>query len=193
MTREDWLAGMAAAMIRNDRIRGVSRYAGVPVVLPSFPGRSTRSVLLGDIAQQEGNGAPVLLVSPLIATSLEVSIVLHWLLVRRTYGLYDTNRMTSIHNSEVMEMAGYVAPFKACVPSERLIDDITAVVNAYVNGAGEYPSQEVALVRRATQTTRLLKVVCSNHREPYILRMSQKQYDRGAPQCGVCAAYMTLA
>jgi hypothetical protein len=192
-TREEWLR-LAADEIRNDpAMYYVSAYSPVPTILPSFPGRSSRSVLLGDIAHTEETGAPVLLVSPLISSSLEVTIVLYWLLVRRGQGMTDARQLTGRYNGQILEAAGFQAPFKQCVPTERLIDRVSAVVDRVVLAHGEYPSQDVRLAPRATQSTRLLKVACNGHRDPYILRMSQKQFDRGAPACGVCNAAMILA
>lgn len=194
MTREEWLAELVEEL-RRDRTFGQTGCM-VVTVLPSFPARSARSVLLGDIAQQEGDRQPVLLVSPLIATSLEVALVTYWLLVRRYNALYDRNRLASERAGRLMGYAGFTFPFKQCVPTEHLIDRMGALVDRLVNRIGEYPSSEVALARRPTQGTRLLKVSCSGleyGHDDYILRMSAAQYDRGAPHCGVCGSRMSLA
>lgn len=193
-TREEWLRHMDDALqgARNLSHGRVYNYRTNPV-LPSFPGRSTRSVLLGDIAIQESDQSHVLLVSPLISSSLEVAIVLYWLRVRQAYGFTDAQRLNSARAGRTMEWAGFNAPYRQCVPTEELIDRIAPVVESVVNTHEEYPSQDVALARRATQTTRLLKVVCPlPHAGDYLLRMSQKQYDRGAPQCGICGQRMTV-
>jgi hypothetical protein len=191
-TREEWLRKIDQEMRADNRLSWGRVYsAPYNPILPSFPARSTRTVLLGDLAQQE-DGTTVLLVSPLISSSLEIALVLHWLRVRQRNYFHDARKLTTRHAADVMGMAGYVAPFKSCVPSEALIDRIDYVVNRVVDRIGEYPSEDVRLVTRATQTTRLLKVACTNHFDDYILRMSQKQYDRGAPRCGVCSALMSL-
>ena len=43
------------------------------------------------------------------------------------------------------------------------------------------------------QTTRMLKAECPcDEADPYIVRITRKQYDRGAPKCGLCGGEMAL-
>lgn len=191
MTREEWLEILALAMQDDRNLIYVSRYNTLPKVLSSFPSRSTRRVVLGDFARQT-DGTRLALVSPLLSSSLEVACVVYWLLVRSNYYMWDARTLTNRGNSETLQNAGFNMPFNQCIPTERLLDTLEACVNAYVARVGEYPAADVNPEARRTQSTRLLKVVCHNIHEPYILRMSASQFERGAPKCGVCGYDMTL-
>lgn len=67
---------------------------------------------------------------------------------------------------------------------------------AYVllEGLGAYPHAAVTLPPVATQSTRLLKAVCDGNGEhaAFIVRLSARTFDMGAPLCGVCHAAMEL-
>jgi hypothetical protein len=195
MNREEWLSHLVDT-IKADRTLGtwVRNYNSVNA-LASFPARPGRKPKVGDLVR-DADGTDVLLVSPLISSSLEVAVVTYWLMVRRAYRLRDTRQCTTQRGSAALSMAGFNRPFDRCVPTERLLDAIGPLVETLVDAYGEYPSAEVNVATRPTQSTRLLKVMCDGNAFPhddYILRMSQAQYDRGAPGCGVCSALMTLA
>jgi hypothetical protein len=53
-----------------------------------------------------------------------------------------------------------------------------------VSGMPAYPHAAVTIPDHVKQTTRLVKVTCPIHSD-YIVRMSAKAFDRGAPLCGV--------
>lgn len=42
------------------------------------------------------------------------------------------------------------------------------------------------------QTTRMLKATCGCDPDPYILRLTRKQAERGMPRCGLCSEVMVL-
>ena len=101
-----------------------------------------------------------------------------------------------------MTAIGWTDPAHAIVPNDAIIARVQRAVDATVSELGTYPHEYVDVVATAVQTTRLLKVVCTGPttgpigaHDPYILRMSASQYDRGAPFCGIdgCAMPMRLS
>jgi len=188
MTREEWLLLLQEYMRTDARLYHASRYGTTLKLLSSFPSRATRHVQVGDLVR-DADGSTLGLVSPLLSSSLEVATVVYWLIVRRDY---VTGGLTSRRAADSLAGAGFNAPFTRCVPTEELIDRLASCVETVVANYGEYPAADVNLTTRPTQSTRLLKVMCNNIHEPYIVRMSASQFDRGAPMCGVCRSYMYL-
>lgn len=200
-TREEWLEYATNALeARANEHGSLTRWGRgfrSRKAIASFPGRNYRATVLGDIASQT-DGTLLLMVSPLISDALEVLIVLHWLRVRSAYDLEERSRLTTHVAARVLSAAGFNTPFKSVVPTEALIEELAPIAERLVQAFGEYPARDVEPARRATQSTRLLKVHCTGPetgtRHPeYVLRMSASQFDRGAPYCGVCTLRMTLA
>lgn len=77
----------------------------------------------------------------------------------------------------------------ATVPSAGLAETLDVIVS----DIGEYPhaALNVAIGAPKTQTTRMLKVECVPCE--YVVRLSRKVLDMGAPLCGVCEERMTEA
>lgn len=198
-TREEWMSGAHTYMRCNARSHMLTLYSyytpDASRWLPSFPSRSTRTVMVGDVAVQTDN-TRLGLVSPLISSSLEVMCVVYWLAIRMDNRLEGKRSMATRRAETIMTRAGFSAPFTQCVPSERTITAMSAMMEAYVSTAGEYPAEYVELRPERTQGTRQRKVYCGNNHDDglgqYIVRMSASQYERGAPDCGVCGNMMEM-
>ena len=192
MNREEWLSEAQNELRASTLTTPFNRIT----LLPSFPARPGRKVKVGELITDDDLNV-IGLVSPLLADSLEVMTVAYWLLNRRRLGRMSDRSLTTNNGQNYMRMYGWTAPYTACLPSERLIDILAECTARLVRRIGEYPAAEVNLPTRRTQTTRLLKVECSgaamHPHDPYILRMSQSQADRGLPHCGVCSITMSLA
>lgn len=183
-TREAWLANIAHQL---------DPYAAV-TFLPSYPRRNARKVVLGELVNDRTRGT-LGLVSPVLSDSLEVGLVVAYLTTRRAHNGGTAPRMTA-RCASAMTAIGWADPSRSIVPNDAIITRVGRAVDATVAELGAYPHEYVDITPTAVQTTRLLKVVCSgessNAHDPYILRMSGGQFDRGRPGCGVCGLGMTL-
>lgn len=189
MNREQWLNAFA---------HRVGYSSGSVYMLPSFPSRAGRRVRLGDMTRDE-TGRYVLSVSPYLSQSAEVAVVAYWLLVRAGQSPRQRDlRRPNANERHALERAGFAAPFDAVVPTEALLTRLQATLDAHIAELGEYPAEQINPASRATvQSTRMLKAECNGgvgtEHDPYILRISMSQADRGMPYCGVCQSRMALA
>jgi hypothetical protein len=110
---------------------------------------------------------------------------------------------------------GLTGPMTATVAGDDLKADLTRLVSWRL---GTYPHGALASTGRIVrtgpdglpipglpgvpgggashpkQTTRMLKAECPcDEADPYIVRITRKQFDRGAPKCGLCGESMSLA
>jgi hypothetical protein len=140
------------------------------------------------------------LVSPALSDSLEVGIVVRYLLDRRSFNGVAP-RLTA-NASAAMTRRGWQDPAKGIVPTDALIDVVSGDVTDVCTRLGNYPHEYVDIAPVATQSTRLLKVACDtphhqivSPRNPtgtYHVRMSQSMFDASAPLCGMCGSRMSL-
>ena len=71
--------------------------------------------------------------------------------------------------------------------------DLTAYIKEHVKVIGEYPHASLTKPSdEKKQSTRQLKMVCSNDHPEYIARISRKTLDIAAPLCGLCHQEMVL-
>lgn len=184
MNREEWLDKFSRNCV------------SYPInMLPSFPRRNARKIVLGELVMDD-NGRALGLVNPTLSDSVEVAIVALYLSDRfRVNGVGARLTATACR---WLTMKGWqdVASGKI-IPSEDLIALAEEKVRWMEDaGFGAYPHALVPVQARRTQTTRLLKVACTGNtmraHEEYIVRMSAAQFDRGAPMCGVCGSRMSL-
>lgn len=201
MNREEWL-GMAARTIVDAMLPAHSsadwfQDASFSV---GFPQRRTRrGRLMWDHAVTE-EGRVHVFVSPLVDNSvLAMSVLLHAIVNIYNQQLPPVMRRRYRGVDATLHTLGFAAPYDRVVPTQRLLEKIGEVLE----GVPDYPHEAVAVAtrQRATQPTRLLKLQCDgflvetlgdSRHEPYIIRISRAQYDRGKPGCGVCRMPMLL-
>lgn len=186
MTREEWLTYLVPAIDAPSNL----------TLLPSFPRRNARRVVLGELVR-DAQTQPVGLVNPTLADSVEVVVVALYL--RDRLRVNGTGERLTAHACRWLTMRGWQdAASGRIIPNDDLITAAEGHARRMTEAHGAYPHALVEIPRRATQSTRLLKVECTGGRsgrahDPYILRMSAAQFERGAPGCGVCLDAMHLA
>ena len=197
-TREEWLIGCVGYVQRHRDFRSRHALTGrrIPTLLSSFPAKARRKPTVGELVRDD-EGNTLALVSPVLSSSLEVTVVAWWLTARYQQGLIDPRTLTTRRGSDRLTRAGFRAPFTSCVPTDDLVSSLESLVTNWVDSWGEYPAADVNLPTRATQTTRMLKYVCNgggfNDHADYIVRISQSQVQRGRPGCGICGREMHAA
>lgn len=211
-TREAWLVEAS------EQIGEVlSDLSGLPLppvkVSVGWPGgRSTASVI-GQCWHKSAakDGHAHIFISPVLDDAPRVLDVLAHELVHA----FDEN--TSGHKGRFAQWAkalGLTGKMTATVASEDLAQDLKALVR---DRLGAYPHGALGAGRLAggapgaptpggpshgpggrqshpKQSTRMLKAECAcDEDDPYILRITRKQAERGLPGCGLCGKPMALA
>jgi len=197
VNREEWLC--EAAKTLSARRFGIA-YHGIESYKFSvgFPNRKLRKGhRMWDYATTD-EGIVHIYISPLVDNSvLALATVLHAVFTVSNLGTGRRNRMWLERN---LVDVGFEQPFTQVVPGEPLMERLGAITDL-----PPYPNEAVVLAQSRTQANRQLKVVCRGggvatstehpyllpRHEAYIVRLSQKQLDRGAPLCGVCQSRMT--
>ena len=171
MNREEWLAGLVVALL--------GHHAGV-VALPSFPAATSRNGRVCDLAT-DGDGRVLALVSPHLADSAEVGIVLAYLLERRAVA--GVSRRLSHRQAARLGERGWRVDGWKVDPVPESAADYLARIDAYVARVGDYPAAPVAPSALTRQGTRMLALSCPEHRVVRV-RATRAQIDAGAPLCG---------
>ena len=169
MNREQWLAGLASRMTNGEPV----------AVLPSYPAQRARSGRVADIGRDE-DGRTVLLVSPLLADSAEVAVVLAYLIDR--VRIVGTGRLTEIR-STVLANRGWVVDGWTVNPTNERAEVIFRQVDDYVAEVGDYPAEAIQSGRRRQTGSRMRLVSCTIHDDVRV-RLSSSQIESGAPLCG---------
>lgn len=176
MTREEWLRRFAREQL----------HSHLEQVIPSFPSSRARNGRLGDIARDQ-HGRPVLMVSPLIANSVEVGVVAAYLVDR--FNSAQTARRLGERSKRAMRLAGWRMHDDnswAVDPSDWLADGLAAKVAAHVEQHGEYPAAPVASTRQQRHSrSGVLTLTCEQHSD---LRAQQtpRQFESNPVLCGQC-------
>lgn len=198
LTREQWLVA-ASKMLEADKFtpKGYeikSRYR-VSCSLPSKAAFSKKLRRIGEAwhSSASKDGTCEVFISPTIADSrLVVSTLAHEL----------------VHVC-VGNEAGHGPVFKKCALAIGLEGKMTAThagdaLNEYadhiVKELGRFPHAELDHSQRKKQSTRMLKVVCTNmlcqfvieQEKPFTVRMSKSVFEVAAPKCGCCDSTMTI-
>lgn len=194
MTREEWLNNFVTVARDLFEANGYTVPENVRITcgFPSNAATARKNRSIGecwDSAASNGNVFEIF-ISPVLDDALQVAAVAAHELAHATVGL----------------KAGHKAPFAKCVRSIGLEGKATATVAgpafaawfaAQDNSLGGYPHQALnATSAKKKDSTRLLKVVCPHcaaEGEPYIVRMSSKAFERGAPICPIHGEDMLLA
>lgn len=184
INREDWLARCT------EKLQPVFKQAGYSIpdnvkYTCGFPSRSALSRKrrrIGECWDARASAGETfeIFISPVLSDPLEVAATLAHELVHATVGL----------------QAKHGAAFGKCARGIGLEGKMTATTAGDVfkhwfasvaEDLGDYPHKELrASSGGKPQTTRLLKVSCPEceaQGEPYLVRMSAKAYERGAPIC----------
>lgn len=184
--REQWLANAAAQLGH--------LFAGECYSVPTnirytcgFPSRSAlarKGRRIGECWDTRASAGNVfeIFISPVLADPLEVAAVLAHEIVHAVVGL------EAKHGPRFRKCAqgvGLEGKMKATVPGQKF----KAWFESVAGELGPYPHQELrASSAPPKQTTRMLKVACPDCQaegEPYIVRLSAKTLEKGAPICPI--------
>lgn len=154
-----------------------------------------------------GDAVPHIFISPVLDDAARVLDVLAHELVHAA----DDN--ASGHKGRFKEWAlaiGLAGKMTATVAGDDLAQDLADLarwtLGAYPHGAlgagggfggritpgGPVGGPGGGATSHPKQTTRMLKASCDCDPDPYILRITRKQVERGAPRCGLCGERMTV-
>ena len=71
-------------------------------------------------------------------------------------------------------------------------DSLKEIIYEIEEKIGKYPHRALDYTNRKKQSTRNLKIECTNtDHDPYFVRMSRTMYEKAAPLCGICGQLMT--
>lgn len=209
-TREEWL------MLAVDQMRPVFEDIGATIpnvrVSVGFPGgRGDRSNVIGQCWHKAAATDEHfhIFVSPVLDDAPRVlDVLLHEL-------VHAADGNESGHKGRFAEWAralGLTGKMTATVAGPELADGLACLVRdtlgpyphgALVGGGGVSgkPGTPAPPVPGAPgggtsshpkQGTRMMKASCDCDPDPYILRITRKQAERGAPRCGLCGERMTV-
>lgn len=176
-TREEWLTDAAAELVRRYALTMSQR---LPRCSVGHPARQGRSIRLTEVVT-DAEGFRQVYVSPYVSDPAEVLACLLYALAECVEGRTPW---------ALRESLGFTDVRRGVFPLPHLASQLLLI-------AGTLPAYphvytDPAATRAATQTTRMLRVSCESGHEPYLLRMTRTQAERGLPRCGVCDARMTL-
>lgn len=207
-TREEWLT-MAVTELGSLFEEATGEAIPPVAVSVGWPGGRNTASVIGqcwhkDAAADRRNH---IFISPVLDDAPRVLDVLAHELVHAVDGNESGHKGRFAKWAKAIGLAGKMT---ATVAGEELAADLRRLVDwnlgAYPHGAlagGRYVSGkpggggEIGGGGRQShpkQGTRLLKAECTcDPDDPYILRITRKQADRGMPKCGVCGDVMRLA
>lgn len=211
-TREAWLREAVAELGHLFEAATGQTLPPVQVSVGWPGGRGDRSNVIGQCWHKDAarDGVSHIFISPVLDDAPRVLDVLAHELVHAL----DGNE--SGHKGRFREWAlaiGLTGKMTATVASDDLARDLARLVawrlGAYPHGAlgagrlvagkpGEpgapgTPGGGPGGRSHPPQGTRMLKAECGCDPDPYILRLTRKQADRGMPRCGLCGEVMALA
>lgn len=183
LSREDWLASVAAGM------EGWFKPLGVKVpkyrVTCGFPSKSAlarKQKRIGECWSPDAStgGVAEISVSPLLDDPIEVAQVLCHEMLHAFVGVEAGHKGPFVKGCKLLGLEGK--------PTATVAGPLfTANVRPILKAVGKYPHKRMdPTIGEKKQTTRMLKVVCAesvNEGEPFIVRMSAKALDIGVPTC----------
>ncbi|MFT4287430.1 hypothetical protein [Nocardioides sp.] len=181
-TREEWLLAATEAM------RPWLAAAGFPLkdvrVSAGWPLGNPRKVV-GECHRGTADKVPAIFIHPSLTGAIPVlGTLLHELIHAATPP--DTGHRGQF--VKAAEALGFTSPWTTTPEGDALKERLAAL---YAD-LGDYPHARVSMETRKKQTTRMLKAVCECTEEAYIVRLSGKQAERGAPICPLCKTPMTV-
>ena len=210
-TREAWLQAAVTQLSELFRERVGVDLPAVQVSVGWPGGRSAgrSNAVIGQCWHRSAaaDSVPHIFISPILGDAARVLDVLAHELVHAA----DDNQ--SGHKGRFAEWAkgiGLAGKMTATVASDDLARDLTDLVRwnlgeyphgALLSGGGGFAGKPGAgptdgpgggTTSHPKQTTRMLKASCGCDPDPYILRITRKQAERGAPRCGLCGSDMAV-
>ena len=174
-TREEWLNATVALIraqvpaIGNQRIR----------ITCGFPSTYTRSGTLAecwpDAASKDGTWE--VMISPTVALPVEVFTLVAAMALHTVPG--GASRTSTSYRTACMDLG--LAPTDEAWKGLTGTDDFWATFGSALEALGPYPHAEVMASKKATQTTRMLKLTCPLC--GYTIRTSAKWIATGLPVC----------
>ena len=173
MNREQWLQQFAADVLR---VPGVT-------VLPSFPAARARGGRVCDLAVDDAGGT-VLLVSPTLGDSLEVAVVVAYL-VDRLRACGPRGRLGA-RAARQLAATGWRVDGWIVNPSDERAEVLAGQVETFVSLHGEYPAAPVAQsARRSHARSGVLTLTCPTHGEVRA-QQTRRQFAVSPVACGHC-------
>jgi len=179
ITREEWLNVMATELKKT-----VFKQSGFILDLKKvkiscgYPSTGAKGKRIGECHGSSNNGSNEIFIHPRLEKSNDVSGVLAHELIHA----YDDCK--NGHGPAFRKIAiaiGLEGKMTATTVSDALMETI----NKIVKKIGKYPHKKLSNANKKKQTTRMIKVVCSNC-NIYHVRMSRTMYEMAKPNCGYC-------
>lgn len=187
VNREEWLANASAALQRRFESSGLAPTGPVRVGV-GFTSVGGRGKRIGECWAESASGDSTreVIISPVLDAP---RVVLATLLHELVHASLPVDAKHGPAFKRVATACGLEGKMTATTPNPYLSD----VLDMTAEDLGEYPhaALSVLLSGKKKDTTRLLKVECAPCE--YVVRMSRKALDMGAPMCGVCEERMTEA
>ena len=175
MNREQWLQQFAADVLR---VPGVT-------VLPSCPAARARGGRVCELATDE-QGGTVLLVSPTLADSLEVAVVVAYL-VDRLRATGPAGRLGA-RAARQLGAAGWRVNGWVVDPSDARAEVLASQVETFTVLHGDYPAAPVAQsARRSHARSGVLTLTCMTHSQVRA-QQTRRQFADHPVNCGHCDA-----
>lgn len=190
-TREEWLheAARQFAALYDTAGHPLPSRLHISCGLPSRGAFSKTRKVLGQCWAPEAStdGRHQIFISPVIEDELgALGTLLHEL-------AHAVLPPTSGHGPAFKALCGKLGltegPAKSASPGKELTSRCNEVI---LKVLGKYPNAALVPPEKdaKTQTTRMLKISCSDGHEEYVLRGSRKVIALGVPDCPVCGAEM---
>jgi hypothetical protein len=198
-TREGWLRELVhrchEELFRNPMYNTEASDL-VPFELPKFriacswPGGGSPRKRIGECwsSTASGDGATEMMVSPALGDPMRVADVVVHEMVHMYVGT------EAGHKGPFRKLAvaiGLEGKMTATVAGERLMEALQRILD----DMGDYPHAQLSTAGRKKQSTRLLKVTCSDDDCGCVYRVTAKWVDAagGAMHCPVCKGFAKLA
>lgn len=182
MNREQWLQDLTEAVRPKFDEIGMPLPADVAVTCgwPATGGTSRKQRTIGQCwaRSQSSRGVNEVFISPVLDDSVEVAQVLVHELIHAADDCKHGHKGPFVTGMKALALGG--KPTATTVTPE-----FTAWITPLL--PGDYPHKRMEISGGLKkQSTRMLKVSCPDceiEGDPYVVRMSQKQIDRGCPLC----------
>ena len=176
MNREQWLARFASDALGMDGL----------TVLPSFPASRARGGRVCDLAVDD-RGTTVLLVSPTLADSFEVGVVVAYLVDRLRAGGHGRARLGARAHGQLCAF-GWRGDGWLVDPTDWRAEQMAVTVGQFVAIHGDYPAAPVATsVRRSHARSGVLTLTCLTH-SGVRAQQTRRQHADHPVNCGHCDA-----
>jgi hypothetical protein len=151
----------------------------------AFKKKGQKTTRIGECwsGNRSGDNTIEIMISPIIADSVECVAILMHELVHATVG-NDQG-----HNS-VFKQCALSVGLQGKMTATTASDDLKAIITTWLEQMGNYPHAELNDSMR-TQSTRMYKTVCRNLACGYTMRISSKWLKIAIPECPACCSTMT--